>query len=130
MKLEKIIRLEEEEKDDLEKRGVNLKGITREAQWTTGRIKFQNEIIPDIIRKTWEWKSLVRMLGDKRLPDWNKEEGGTRCKECEKEFETKRGLICHLAKTQKRKEEDEEELHLNTECEEREDYKEPGRKCI
>ena len=45
VKLEKIIRLEEEEKDDLEKRGLTLKGISREVQWSTGRIKFQKEII-------------------------------------------------------------------------------------
>ena len=124
VKLEKILILQEEEKQDLESEGIELKGITREAQWSTQKIKCIKELTPDMINNTWEWKSLVRMLGDKRVPIWNSEMEGMKCKQCEKNFETTRGLICHLAKTQKKREEKEEEINLNIEYEEREEEKE------
>jgi len=120
VKLEKIINLQEEEKKDLEQEGIELKGITGEAQWSTEKIRYIKDLTPDMIRNTWEWKSLVRMLGDKRVQSWNKEGEGIKCKQCEGEFETSRGLICHLAKTQKKREEKEEEINLNTEYEEEE----------
>ena len=57
-----------------------------------------------MIKNSPEWRSLVRMLGDKRVPKWNNEGDGIKCKQCEREFETTRGLICHLAKTLKKRE--------------------------
>lgn len=124
VKIEKIISLEEEERKDLEERGIKIKGATQEARWPTKKIKAIKEILPSFIRDTREWKSVVRMLGDKRIEEWENGNEGIQCKCCEKDFETARGLICHLAITQKKREEEEENRKLNTEYEEEEEKKE------